>query len=66
MNPIKHLWRDLNIAVQQRSPFNLTDLAGICREEMDQLPKYRCVKLVASFPTRLKFVIAAKSASTKS
>ena len=26
LNPIEHLWRDLKIAVQQRSPSNLTEL----------------------------------------
>uniref|UniRef100_A0A673WNS2 Tc1-like transposase DDE domain-containing protein n=1 Tax=Salmo trutta TaxID=8032 RepID=A0A673WNS2_SALTR len=33
LNPIKHLWRDLKIAVQQRSPSYLTELERICREE---------------------------------
>ena len=33
LNPIEHLWRDLKIAVQQRSPSNLTELERICREE---------------------------------
>ena len=33
LNPIKHLWRDLKIAVQQHSPSNLTELERICREE---------------------------------
>ena len=65
MNPIKHLWRDLKIAVQRRSPSNLTDLERICREEWEKLPKYRCVKLVASYPRILEAVIAAKVASTK-
>jgi transposase len=32
LNPIEHLWRDLKIAVQQRSPSNLTELERICRE----------------------------------
>ena len=30
LNPIKHLWRDLKIAVQQLSPSNLTELEMIC------------------------------------
>jgi hypothetical protein len=38
-NLIEHLWRDLKIAVQQRSPSNLTELERICREEWDKLPK---------------------------
>ena len=65
LNLIKHLWRDLKIAVPQRSPSNLTKLEKICREEWDNLPKYRCSKLVASYPRRLEAVIAAKGASTK-
>jgi transposase len=65
LNPIKHLWRELKIAVQQHSPSNLTELERICREEWEKLPKYRCVKLVASYPRRLETLIAAKGASTK-
>jgi hypothetical protein len=65
LKPIKHLWRDLKIAVQQHSPSNLTELERICREEWEKLPKYRFAKLVASYPRRLKAVINAKGASTK-
>ena len=60
MNTIEHLWRDLKMAVQRRSPSNLTELERICREEWKKLPKYRCAKLVASYPRRLEAVIAAK------
>jgi hypothetical protein len=56
---------DLKIAVQQRSPSDLTELERICREEWEKLPKYMCDLLVASYPRRLKAVIAAKGASTK-
>ena len=48
LNPIEHLWRDLKIAVQRRSPSNLTELERICREEWEKLPKYRCAKLLVS------------------
>ena len=65
LNPIKNLWRDLKIAVQQCSASTLTDLERICREEWEKLPKYRCTKLVASYPRRPKAVIAARGASTK-
>ena len=47
---------------QQRFPSNLE---RICREEWEKLPKYRCAKLVASYPRRLEAVIAAIGASTK-
>ena len=64
LNLIKHVWRHLKIAVQQRSPSNLTDLERICRDKLEKLPKYRCAKLVESYPSRLDAVITAKGAST--
>ncbi|CDQ73230.1 unnamed protein product [Oncorhynchus mykiss] len=65
LEPIEHLWRDLKIAVQRRSLSNLTELERICREEWGKLPKYRCVKLVESYPRRPEAAIATKGASTK-
>ena len=65
MNPIEHLWRDLKIAVQQRSPSNLTELERICREEWEKLLKYRFTKLVVTCLRRLEAVIAVKGGSTK-
>ena len=47
-------WTQSEIAVQRCSPSNLTELERICREECEKLPKYRCAKLVASYPRRLK------------
>jgi hypothetical protein len=44
LNTIEQLWRDLKIAVQWRSPFNLTELERIGREEWEKLPKYICAK----------------------
>jgi hypothetical protein len=55
----------IKIAAQRRSHSNLTELERICREEWEKLPKYRSVKLVASYPRSLKAVITAKGASTK-
>jgi hypothetical protein len=34
-------------------PIHLTELERICREEWEKLPKYRCAKLIASYPRRL-------------
>jgi transposase len=62
LNPIKHLWRDLKLDVQRRSPSNVTELEMICREELEKLPKYRCAKLVASYLRKLEAVITAKGA----
>ena len=63
MNPIEYLWRDLKMAVQQRSPSNLTEPERICREEWEKLPK--CAMLVVSYPSRIVAVIAAQGAKTK-
>uniref|UniRef100_A0A4W5Q5D3 Tc1-like transposase DDE domain-containing protein n=1 Tax=Hucho hucho TaxID=62062 RepID=A0A4W5Q5D3_9TELE len=65
LNPIEHLWRDLKTAVHRLSPSKQTELERICRVEWKKLPRYRCAKLVASYPGRLKASIAAKGASTK-
>jgi hypothetical protein len=43
----------------------MTELERICREEWEKRPKYRCAKLVVSYPRSLKAVLAAKGASTK-
>ena len=47
------------------SSSNLTEFERIYREEWEKLPKYRCPKLVASYPRRLEAIIAVKGASTK-
>ncbi|CDQ97700.1 unnamed protein product [Oncorhynchus mykiss] len=60
LNLISHLWTDLKIAVQRRSPSNLIEL-----EKNSSNLKYRFAKLVASQPRRLEDVIAAKGVSTK-
>ena len=39
LNPIEHLWRDLKMAVHQRSPSNLMELERSCKEEWEKLPK---------------------------
>uniref|UniRef100_A0AAQ5ZFC8 PLAC domain-containing protein n=1 Tax=Amphiprion ocellaris TaxID=80972 RepID=A0AAQ5ZFC8_AMPOC len=63
LNPIEHLWRDLKMAVHQRSPSNLTELERICKEEWQRIPKSRYEKLVASSPRRLMAVLAQKEAT---
>ena len=49
-----------NGSIKRCSPSNLTELERICREEWEKFPKYTCAKIVASYPRRLKAVIAAK------
>jgi hypothetical protein len=43
----------------------MIELERICTEEWENLPKYKCAKLVASYPRRFKAVFAASGASTK-
>ena len=43
----------LEIAAQRRSPSNLAEFERICREEWEKVPKYKCAKLVVSYPRRL-------------
>ena len=33
LNPIENMWKELKIAVHQRSPSNLTELEQFCKEE---------------------------------
>ncbi len=42
LNPIKLLWRNLKMAVHQRSPSNLTELERICREESENPQMQMC------------------------
>jgi hypothetical protein len=46
LNLIKNLWRNLKIAVQRCSPYYLTELERICREEWGKTPKYSCGNLI--------------------
>ena len=39
--------------VQRSAPSNLTEFERLSREEWEKLPKYRCAKLVASYPRRM-------------
>jgi hypothetical protein len=52
-------------AVHCCSLSNLTELEKICKEEWEKIHKYRCAKLMQTYPRQLKAVIATKWASTK-
>ena len=65
LNPTEHLWRDLKMAVHQRSPSSLSELERICKEKWHRIPKSSCEKLVASLPRRLMAVLAQKGAPTQ-
>uniref|UniRef100_A0A9J8AED2 Tc1-like transposase DDE domain-containing protein n=1 Tax=Cyprinus carpio carpio TaxID=630221 RepID=A0A9J8AED2_CYPCA len=59
LNPVEYLWRKLKMAVHQQSPFNLTELEKICKEEWQKITQSSCAKLVVSYPKILEAVIAA-------
>lgn len=65
LNLIKSLWKDLKIAVQQRSPSNLRELEWFCQEEWAKILPSQCAKLVDTYPERLAAIITAKGAATK-
>ena len=62
LNHIENLRQDLKIAVQRRSPSNLTELEIFCKEgEWAEMSLSRCTKLVETPPKRL----VEKGGSTK-
>jgi transposase len=67
LNPIEHLWRDLKIAVQQRSQITLQSLRGSAEKNRRNsgVLKYRCDKLEASYSRSLNAEIGDKGVSTK-
>ena len=65
LNPIKNLWKYLKIAVHPHFLSNLIELEKICKEEYEKIPKYRCAKLIQTYPRQLKAVITSKGVSTK-
>ncbi|KAG2458804.1 TCB1 transposase, partial [Polypterus senegalus] len=65
LNPIKHLWRDLTIAVGRRRPSHLRDLEQFAKEEWSEIPFERCNKLVDGYRKRLISVIFSKGRATK-
>jgi len=46
LNPIEHLWRDLKIAVHERSTSNVAELEQFSREEWAKISPSHCAQLV--------------------
>ena len=65
LNPFENLWKDLRIAVHRHSPSNFTEFEKTYKEEWEKIPKFRCVKLVQTYPRRLEAVFTAKGMSKK-
>lgn len=67
VNPIEHLWDELQRAVDQRDvkPATLHDLAAALIEEWEILPAERLQNLVNSMPRRLQAVINSRGGHTR-
>jgi len=60
------LWWDLKLVVAACKPKNITELAAIDHEELVQIPRKLCQKLLSGYRSRLQQLITAKGCSTKS
>ncbi|CAJ0936235.1 unnamed protein product [Ranitomeya imitator] len=52
LNPIEHLWRDLEMAVWRRHPSNIRDLEQFAKE-WSKIPAEHCKKLIDGYRKRL-------------
>lgn len=65
LNPIEHLWEELDRRCKGRKPKNQNHLFEMLKEEWYKIPIPVLVKLVDSMPRRCEAVIAAKGFPTK-
>lgn len=65
LNPIEHLWEELDRRIRTRSFRNASELMHALKEEWDKIPQAVIANLVDSMPRRCEAVIRAKGYSTK-
>lgn len=65
LNPIEHLWEELDRRVRCRNYSNKEDLFQALQKEWKNIPLDRIQKLVDSMPNRCEAVIKAKGYATK-
>jgi hypothetical protein len=65
LNPIEHLWEDVDKIVRETKPESLGQLWMLIHESWQGIPRERCKKLVESMPRRCAAVIKARGNSTK-
>jgi hypothetical protein len=53
LNPIEHLWAELQKCVRSRRPTNLTQLHQLCQEEWAKIHPIYCGKFVEGYQKRL-------------
>lgn len=65
LNPIEHLWEELDKRIRTRNFTKTGDLFKVLSEEWKKIPLDLIVKLVDSMPRRCEAVIAANGYATK-
>jgi len=65
LNPIEHLWDEMERRRQGQHPRNREDLKDILRKVWESIDEAVCKKLVGNMQDRLKAVIEAKGGPTK-
>lgn len=67
LNPIEHMWDELDRRLRQRNPAPLTlqQLSNALQEEWRRIPLARIQRLIESMPRRCRAVIAAHGAHTR-
>ena len=65
LNPIEHLWEELDRRCKGRKPTNQDDLFQLLKAEWEKIPVSVLTNLVDSMPRRCEAVIAAKGFPTK-
>lgn len=65
LNPIEHLWEELERRIRTRSFSKTTELMTALQEEWHKIPINVLINLVESMPRRCDAVIKAKGYATK-
>jgi len=65
LNPIEHLWEELNCQVRKHTHSNKTALFKSLKEEWSKISSACINRLIESMPHRCAAVITAKSMATK-
>lgn len=65
LNPIEHLWEELDRRIRTRSMSKTSELMAALQEEWEKIPIKVFMNLVESMPRRCEAVIKARGYSTK-
>lgn len=60
LNPIEHLWNDLDLKLLEKTHNNLAELQVALTKLWNEIPKARCAYLIESMPKRIELCIQAQ------